>query len=459
MLQLSAFLKDRMFIEPHLIDIRFEREIEEILSSNKIEVELFKKKLLSVLEKNNIQEFQDVIIVLDTSYEYIQSKMIAEVIRNEFSKVKIYVCGHHPTAVPNDFIYKNSPFDYIIEGEIELTLLELLKSTRISTPTPQVILTSEYVELDSLPFPDYQLFLKKYPLKDHFNFELHMSKGCPFNCNFCRIVRYKSKLNPKKRIIRNFSFPVFRKTFDKMQELVLEYNKSIPKIGFTDETFNSAQISKKILNFIIDNNLQESFKFACQTRIEFIDQFSEIFNLIKKSKMIVGYGFETANKELLMEMNKTKEPTVYIKKMERIIKKYEDLNEPYFRINLVSGFPGENHESFQDTINFLELKADDENIQVSPNLFYNDPVTNVYNNMEYYEKKFGTKFLKEWWKLPSNSLFNAILPMPSINYSRKELIWDYKENYAKILPKFKYSEFKTNVNWKIFFNNCYKKIS
>ncbi|MHA1490710.1 MAG: B12-binding domain-containing radical SAM protein [Promethearchaeota archaeon] len=462
-LQLTSFLRKELHIESDFLDLRFEEELEAVLSSNKFKKEMFQKKLLKVLEEKSLQNFQNVIIILNSSYEYLQTKMIAETIKKEFSKLNIIVGGHHPTVIPKDFLYQNSPFDYIIEGELELSVLKLfeLKTLKKSNNAnlPHIINLGKLVDLNILPFPDYKVYLKKYSFKNYFNFEICMSKGCPFNCNFCRIMKFKEKSNSKKNIIRNYSFPKFLNNFRKLQKVVQEYWTKEPKVGFSDQIFNIAQISKKILNHIINNHLQETFKFACQTRIEFIDHFSDIIDLIRKSKMIVGYGFETANKKLLIEMNKTKDPSNYIKKMENIIKIYKKFKDPYFRINIIAGFPGEDQNSFQDTIDFLNLNADCEYIQINPTLFINDPITNVYNNMDYYQKEYGTEFSREWWKIPSDPLLNSILPKPSNHYSKKQLIGDYKTNYIKLLTKFKYNQFKANINWKVYFNKCYKKLS
>ena len=175
--------------------------------------------------------------------------------------------------------------------------------------------------------------------------------------------------------------------------------------------------------------------------------------------MIVGYGFETANKNLLSEMNKTSDPNGYIKKMKSVIEIYKKIKEPYCRINIIAGFPGEDQNSFQETISFLNDNALDENIQISPTLYFNDPITNVYNNMKYYEDKYGSEFSREWWKIETDPLINSILPKPSKNYTKKHLIGDYKDNYINLLTIFKYHSLNATINWKRYFNKYHKDLS
>ena len=86
-------------------------------------------------------------------------------------------------------------------------------------------------------------------------------------------------------------------------------------------------------------------------------------------------------------------------------------------------------------------------------------MTNVYKNMDYYEKKYGTQFLIDWWKIESDSLLNSILPKPSKSFTKLQLIEDYKDNYSSLLTKFKTKSFKALVNWKRYFNKCYEELS
>ena len=452
-LQLSSFLREKMNIKSHFIDVRFERPLQNSVQNKSLDKREFQIKFLKVLEKNSIQEFQNVCIILDSSYEFVQTEMIAKIVKKNFGEANLIIGGYHPTAVPNDFLYKTAPYNYVIVGELEKTFLDLFNSIEIKKiskdKSPRLIRSEDCVDLDLLPFPDYHLYLTKYSFKDWFKFEISLSRGCPFKCRFCRII--------KSPIVRNYSFPNFLENFKKLMDLVMNYNKTNTKISFLDHTFNSAAISKRCINYIIQNKLYESFKFSCQTRIEYPFKHRELISLFKKSKMVVGYGFETANKNLLLEMNKTRNPLKYIRKMKELLKEYKSFSDPYCRINIITGYPGEDRNSFEETIAFLNENAFHENIQISPTLFINDPITYVYNNMEYYEKKYGSKFEKEWWKYPSDPLKNAIIPKPSRNYTRKELIRDYVNKYAKILTKFKYSSFNLLISWQRYYNKWYKE--
>ena len=143
--------------------------------------------------------------------------------------------------------------------------------------------------------------------------------------------------------------------------------------------------------------------------------------------------------------------------MKKILKKYKNLEDVYCRLNILVGFPGEDQASFNETLDFVNSNAMDDNIQISPTLFSNYPNVFVYKNMDYFENKFGSIFIKNWWKIPSNPFKNSIPEMPSSTYYKKDLINDYKENYFWILRQFKKSSFHDLIIWKDFFNKWYRE--
>jgi radical SAM superfamily enzyme YgiQ (UPF0313 family) len=452
-LQLSSLLREQAKVKPSIIDLRIESEKYGDLSAELPNNNAFKEALLKVLEQHNIQEFQNIGITCYTSYHYLQTDLIANIVKEEFSKINIIVGGYHPTALAKDFMYENSPYNYIIQGEADLPLLKLFQSGKLNKSNAKAnrIITpsGECIDVNLLPFPDYSLYLEQYPFTDKFNLDFYMSRGCPYQCAFCA-ENYE---------FRSYNFESFQRNFDQLCEIVEEYNKKAPKIRFADQSFNRVSISKQVLDYIIQNDLPERISFSCQSRIEIMANKLELIDKFKKSRMIVGYGLETVSNILLKEMHKTENPQNYIKIVREIINKYKDDGDIYCRLNTLVGFPGETHETLKETVDFINSSAIHPNIQISPTFFSNYPNVFVYKNMDYYEKKFGSEFIKEWWKLPSNSFKNSIPTRPSKNYSLKQMISDYKDLYISILKEFKRDTFAHLVYWKSFFNNWYKELN
>ena len=244
------------------------------------------------------------------------------------------------------------------------------------------------IDVNCLPFPDYELYLEQYPKEDTYKFEIYSSRGCPFQCAFCA-TNYD---------FRSYNFENFQVHFNKLIDLVEKTNKKHPKIGFADQSFNQIPINKKVLSYILKKELHDRVTFSCQSRVETVAKDINLLRTMRKCGMIVGYGFETANKNLLKEMHKTENPSQYIEMIKKILNMYKNISGPYCRLNIVAGFPGETEESFNETIDFINQNAIHENIQISPSLFSNYPNVHVYKNMDYYKGKYGSKFIKEWWK-------------------------------------------------------------
>ncbi|TXT67041.1 MAG: hypothetical protein BAJALOKI1v1_200007 [Promethearchaeota archaeon] len=446
-LQVSAILKKRAKISTDFLDLRFEKELLPTYSQIKVDLVNFEEKLIKLLEHNFIEQVETIFLIMDSSYQFLQTVLIANILKKKFPAIRLIVAGQHPTAMSVDFSGKRSEFDMIIVGEPESAISELINFNYFSKTKklnhPSVIHSSNMYDLNKLPFPDYSAYLTKYDFRDFFHFTIHASRGCPFHCSFCKIMRTR---------FRNFSFTHFIKRFEQLQKIVLNSNPSLPKISFLDQSYNSAILGTKILHHIIENKLNEIFNFTCQTRIEIIAKHKELLELFQKARMVPGFGLESANKQLLLEMKKTRNPTNYLKKLKEILEFYKSISEPYCRINTLAGFPGEDSNTFDDTIRFLKNSAFHENIQISPSLFINDPICSVYDNMAYYEQTYGTIFQKEWWMIQSDPLKNAVLPKPSKNYSKLQLIDDYKEKYLPLLTEFRLSPFKPLVHWKTYHN-------
>ncbi len=451
-LQLSSLLREKADVKTDIIDMRIEEEKYKGLSVEKPKIDEFKKMFLKVLESNEIQEYDNVGINCYTSFQFLQTDLIAKILKKEFPKIILIVGGYHPTAMYKDFIYKNSPYDIIIRGEADLLFLDLFNSRILkhkdNISKIKILNAEEFIDVNTLPFPDYELYLKKYPFKNRFKFDFYISRGCPYQCAFCA-TNYE---------FRSYNFENFQKNFVKLSEIVENINNKNPKIAFADQSFNRVLISEKVLDYIIQNELQDRFRFSCQSRVETITKNFELIEKFRKCHMVVGYGFETANKMFLKEMHKTHNPSKYIDQMKKILNQYKDDNETYCRLNLLVGFPGENQQTLEETVNFVITFALHSNIQISPTLFSNYPNVYVYSNMEYYEKKYGTEFIKRWWKIPSNPFKNAIPKKSSKKYSKKELIGDYRSKYQSILKVFKLNTFSELVSWKRFFNKWYREL-
>ena len=148
-------------------------------------------------------------------------------LRREGWKGCIIAGGVHPTLCPEETLFEG--VDYAVAGPGELPLMDILRNRglegvsglayrREGRIVKNPILDEAYLELDSLPFPDYD-FPDHYLIRDdatlRMSLELHRkltsqgsyyvlttSRGCPYHCQYCCNVnsRHLTRSAPARAI-------------------------------------------------------------------------------------------------------------------------------------------------------------------------------------------------------------------------------------------------------------------
>lgn len=189
-------------IKPHLVylysvlsdffDVKIlDLEAEFRIPLKESEVLDFKKKASSLILEH---DFDILAISCYTSANYISSVYFAKKIKERFPNKLIIVGGYHPSHVPSDFIYNNSPFDHVISGEIENWIDWFIKSEKSVMKNKygsKLINSNKDNNIKTTVVPNKIPYYEK--IGDALSIGLFLSKGCPYNCNFC--TEYKKKWN------------------------------------------------------------------------------------------------------------------------------------------------------------------------------------------------------------------------------------------------------------------------
>ena len=156
----------------------------------------WKKKLvdlnITTLRTNDIQ-WADYVFI---SAMYIQKESVNKII-TQCKKLNKKIVAGGPLFTQD---YEEYPeIDHFILNEAELTMPLFLSDLRIGQPQ-KLYKTKEFADLSQTPVPDFQLL----SVKDYAFMNIQVTRGCPFNCNFCEITSlfgHKVRMKSTSQII------------------------------------------------------------------------------------------------------------------------------------------------------------------------------------------------------------------------------------------------------------------
>lgn len=284
-----------------------------------------------------------------------------EVARKLKEKIKILTVfgGPHPTFFPE--IIDEEAVDIVCIGEGEYALLDLVNKIDAAQDISNVknlwvkkgkdIVKNEMRHLvdnlDSLPFPDHQLYYKKYPHLNRSQKVFFAGRGCPFKCSFCFEEVFRKMTAGKGRHVR------IRSVNNLIAEILAakkQYN--LKTVYMQDDTFilNKEWVHEFLKNYKYKINLP----LICLIRADLIDE--KIAKALKEADCInVFFGIETGDEKLRNGLLKKGETNQDIIRTAQLLKTYQIK----FRTYNIIGFPGETLEQAFETVKInIKIKTD-----------------------------------------------------------------------------------------------------
>lgn len=341
LLYLAAYLREKMNPSPELFVID----------------QAATQQSLPQIEKFLDRERPDIVGITGLTYEEPGVKVIAASCKRLLPKTTVILGGPHATIF-YDHVLENTQADIAVQGEGEVTFLELVERIRDGKEWNDV-LGIAYREkdghivknsprppienLDSLPFPAWDLidvpsyaklnemndFLAKRPYMFIFT-----SRACPYGCIYCHQV-FGKKYRP--RSVEN--------TMEEIRRLVNDVG--IRELHILDDIFNwDIDRAKEICRGIIREGIKVSIAFPNGIRGDRLDD--ELIELLAKAGCYsMTFAVETATPRL-----------------QRLIRKFADLDKLNWAITkaynegvipmgfFMLGFPTETREEMEETIRF-----------------------------------------------------------------------------------------------------------
>lgn len=317
----------------------------------------------------------DVLVVYDDGFNYL-TKMCLSNMRDAAFKMQALakqmgckVIMTSSDAADHYEKYLDNGADFVIIGEAEYTLLELLQKLEIQRTDFETIdgiafyksskikstkKRSISKDLDSLPLPAWDLVditpYKKTWLTKHGYFSINVAttRGCPYKCNWCAKPMYGNAYNMRspQNVIKEIK--LLKTLFD------------MEHIWFCDDIFGLkrswvaefAELTKK-------ENL--NFKYKIQSRADLLVQEKYVESLAASGCNEVWMGAESGSQRILDAMDKG--TTVEEIKEARYLLAHHKIRAAFF---LQFGYLGETMDDINKTIELVkETMPDDLGISVS----------------------------------------------------------------------------------------------
>jgi len=278
--------------------------------------------------------------------------------------------------------YHEVGVDYVIHGEGEITLNELLDHLEQGISTKDTLGISQKINndtsknpkrpvlknLDELIMPAWDLAdieaYRKIWMENHGYFSLNLAttRGCPYKCNWCAKPIYGNRYNSRspENVVEEISYLI--------KEYQLDY------FWMCDDIFGLKPNWVKRFNEIIqDKNLK--FKYKIQSRVDLMLKEDQIKDLVESGADMIWVGAESGSQRILDAMDKgTDVEQIY--EASKILKQ-EGARVAFF---LQFGYLGEKWQDIKQTIKMvLDLMPDDIGISVS----YPLPGTKFYEKVKF----------------------------------------------------------------------------
>jgi radical SAM superfamily enzyme YgiQ (UPF0313 family) len=393
LLLIGSAVKNRLQIPTEILDLR-ELILPPINHNNyQIYEDTLQRKLIEYKEHFNVYA-----ISVYSSSDYIPALSIAKLLKQNDPQNVVIVGGFHPSYKPEDFFQAPNHIDFIIQGEADIAFMKLIQDLNTngwhSKQDPVVISADPILDLNTLHDIDWSLYpLDKIPKQIRIQVPIYGSRGCPFECSFC--VTHALNQNMGKNVWRSYDFHRILKQIEQIEE----YFGSRPhNLFFYDPLFGlKAEWRESMLRALIEHYPDTPFSIELR-----IDTFREReVNLFSKLHANLNFGLESGDPTMLSIMNKTKNPSLYLSRMQEIVEHCEQHNI-YWHTNLICGHPGETPETLHNSLRYVDNLYENRHFGF---LFLKNfilfPGSPVYNNRPAYEKQYGTDFfLPLWYKVP-----------------------------------------------------------
>ena len=283
----------------------------------------------------------------------INTKEICKALKKHFPESKIVLGGKISVLKP-DFIFNNIEIDYIIKGEGEVAIIELIEmieGKRDISSVQGLIFKDESENIRSNSeaeliknVSDYNIPYKSFDMSKYVSkttvqspnlpsVNMLSSRGCPFACTFCNF----SKGNYNR--MRYYDIDVLSDSWDYLIE-----NYNLRHVTFNDDIFT---VNKKRVREVCSKLKEKELAFSCSTRLDCLDE--ELISILEDSGCrYLCIGIESPSPSVAKIIDKRLDLKKYQKNIDLLRKSQITVN-----FGFMLGYVGETEATIAQTREFV----------------------------------------------------------------------------------------------------------
>jgi radical SAM superfamily enzyme YgiQ (UPF0313 family) len=366
------------------------------------------------------------------------------------TKAKIIFGGVHPTSVP-EYVLKDGIADYLIIGEGEQAFVDLVSALEKGNSPEKIANICGYKpggyylnpvrppiqDLDSLPFPDKDLFFNECRMIVSDSYTIMGSRGCNNSCSYC----WNSLIN---NIYPGGIYFRRRSPENVIKELKWARERyAIKKVTFYDEVFTSdKEWFRKFLGLYSD---ELGLPFFCCVHPRDIDE--ESVKLLSDSGCAaLNIGIQTASEEIRRRILNRSGPNSQIINALRLLRD----TKIFVYSNIILGLPEGGEEEAVRTLKFCSINKSDLpsiywlryypgtriiNIAKDNNVLTDEAIEKINASKEYSPYAIsGNTYTRDISRLGNLILLSGIIPSKTIDFIIDHKLYRYMISRNLLFP-------------------------
>lgn len=266
----------------------------------------------------------DIVFIGINTFNAVRGYKIASFIKKK-SKALVVIGGLHATL---NYVETVDYCDYVLLGEGDELIKEFIKAINNNKPIDfpgvvykkdgKLIHTGKIQPPENIDTIPNRYLVYNYHKMAKLNTlwpQVHASRGCPHNCDYCTVVRLfgrKVRTRTPENVVEDIK-----------QSIAFHKGKFFPRLSkcvwITDDNFHAdREWAVSVLNAIIDSGIKYNFSVQARYEVGFDD---ELLDLMKKAGFIeLAIGIEFLEDESFKEFHKNSTYSEIVKSIKNIQK-------------------------------------------------------------------------------------------------------------------------------------------